>query len=47
VLGSDYAFDMGLEDPVGAVQGADLSVETVERILRTNAGDLLRPRAVS
>lgn len=37
VLGSDYPFDMGCDDPVAEVAGADLSTAEGEAILRTNA----------
>ncbi|WP_036280155.1 amidohydrolase family protein [Microbacterium sp. CH12i] len=41
VLGSDFPFDMGLDDPVAFVQGAGLSAEVAQRILAGNAADLL------
>jgi len=44
VLGSDYPFDMGLDDPVGTVRGAGLDDETTERILGGNAEALLETR---
>jgi aminocarboxymuconate-semialdehyde decarboxylase len=44
VLGSDYPFDMGLDDPVGTVRGAGLDDETTERILGGNADALLETR---
>jgi len=47
LLGSDYPFDMGLDDPVQAVRSAGLPAETVERFLRGNAADLLRSRVIS
>lgn len=40
VLGSDFPFDMGLEDPVGFVLSAGLPVEVERRILSANAGAL-------
>jgi aminocarboxymuconate-semialdehyde decarboxylase len=45
VLGSDYPFDMGLEDPVAFVRGAGLPAEVVEGVLGGNADALLRERA--
>ncbi|WP_345800735.1 amidohydrolase family protein [Microbacterium sp. AZCO] len=44
VLGSDFPFDMGLDDPVSFVRGADLPVELTERILGGNAAALLESR---
>ncbi|KAA9130373.1 amidohydrolase family protein [Microbacterium caowuchunii] len=41
VLGSDYPFDMGLDDPVAFVRGADLDAETAELILGANAEGLV------
>jgi len=41
LLGSDFPFDMGLDDPVAFVQGAGLSDEAVRGILSTNAEALL------
>ena len=41
VLGSDYPFDMGSEDPVGEVRAAGLPDEVVDRILGGNAAALL------
>lgn len=41
VLGSDYPFDMGPEDPVGFVAGAELPDEVQARILTANADELL------
>ncbi|QEV98846.1 amidohydrolase [Microbacterium caowuchunii] len=41
VLGSDYPFDMGLDDPVAFVRGADLDADTAELILGTNADGLV------
>ncbi|WP_194396805.1 amidohydrolase family protein [Microbacterium atlanticum] len=44
LLGSDFPFDMGLDDPVSFVRGADLPPEITERILAGNAEGLLRTR---
>ncbi|SIT67401.1 amidohydrolase family protein [Microbacterium sp. RU33B] len=44
LLGSDYPFDMGLDDPVALVRGAGLPAEVVERILGGNADALLTSR---
>jgi aminocarboxymuconate-semialdehyde decarboxylase len=44
VLGSDFPFDMGLDDPVADVRAADLSDDTVEAILGGNAEALLGAR---
>jgi len=44
VLGSDYPFDMGLEDPAAFVRGAGLDDETTERVLGANAETLLETR---
>ncbi|WP_375387054.1 amidohydrolase family protein [uncultured Amnibacterium sp.] len=41
LLGSDYPFDMGTEDPVAAVQEADLEDAVSEAVLRGNAAALL------
>ena len=41
VLGSDFPFDMGLDDPVEFVRGAGLGDEVRERVLSQNAQDLL------
>ncbi|MDQ0642788.1 amidohydrolase family protein [Microbacterium murale] len=41
VLGSDFPFDMGLDDPVGTVRGAGLSDDVARRILSENAAALL------
>ncbi|MDQ7879374.1 amidohydrolase family protein [Microbacterium sp. QXD-8] len=41
VLGSDFPFDMGLDDPVALVRGADLPAVLTERILAGNAAALL------
>lgn len=45
VLGSDYPFDMGLDDPIAFVRGAGLPAEVERRILAGNADALLRERA--
>ncbi len=45
VLGSDYPFDMGLDDPIAFVRGAGLPDEVERRILAGNADALLRERA--
>jgi len=44
VLGSDFPFDMGLDDPVALVRGAGLPAELTERILAGNAAVLLETR---
>ena len=44
VLGSDFPFDMGLDDPVGFVRDADLPAELTERILSGNADALLETK---
>jgi aminocarboxymuconate-semialdehyde decarboxylase len=44
VLGSDFPFDMGLDDPVALVRGAGLPVELSDRILAGNAAALLETR---
>jgi aminocarboxymuconate-semialdehyde decarboxylase len=44
VLGSDFPFDMGLDDPVALVRGAGLPAELTERILAGNAAALLETR---
>ncbi|RKT31659.1 aminocarboxymuconate-semialdehyde decarboxylase [Microbacterium sp. AG1240] len=41
VLGSDFPFDMGLDDPVGFVRSAALSDDIAERVLGGNAQALL------
>lgn len=41
LLGSDFPFDMGLDDPVAFVQGAGLTDEAVRGILAANAEALL------
>lgn len=42
VLGSDFPFDMGRDDPVGFVRGAGVADEDVQRILSDTADRLLR-----
>jgi aminocarboxymuconate-semialdehyde decarboxylase len=42
VLGSDYPFDMGLENPVEAIRSAGLPDDVTRRILGDNAAALLR-----
>lgn len=44
VLGSDFPFDMGLDDPVAFVAGSGLAPAVVDSILSGNATDLLRTR---
>lgn len=44
VLGSDFPFDMGLDDPVAFVRAAGLADETVVRILGDNAEELVSAR---
>lgn len=44
LLGSDFPFDMGLDDPVSFVRGADLPAELTDRILGGNAEALLETR---
>ncbi|UIN30986.1 amidohydrolase family protein [Microbacterium binotii] len=44
LLGSDFPFDMGLDDPVAFVRGAGLQETDVTRILGENAAELLRTR---
>jgi aminocarboxymuconate-semialdehyde decarboxylase len=41
VLGSDYPFDMGTDDPVAAAREAGLDEEALEGVLRGNAARLL------
>ncbi|MFG6402441.1 MULTISPECIES: amidohydrolase family protein [unclassified Microbacterium] len=41
LMGSDYPFDMGLEDPVGFVRSADLPPEVTAQVLGGNARSLL------
>ncbi|GGG25341.1 amidohydrolase [Rhodococcoides trifolii] len=40
VLGSDYPFDMGTDDPVAAVRSAGLPTATVDAVLGSNAAAL-------
>nr|WP_022877567.1 hypothetical protein [Microbacterium sp. B19] len=44
LLGSDFPFDMGLDDPVGFVRGAGLAEADAIAILGGNAEALLRTR---
>jgi aminocarboxymuconate-semialdehyde decarboxylase len=44
LLGSDFPFDMGLDDPVSFVRGAGLPSEITDRILSGNAEALLQTR---
>nr|WP_274636078.1 amidohydrolase family protein [Microbacterium bovistercoris] len=44
VLGSDFPFDMGPEDPVGFVRGAGLPDDVTQRILTGTADELLASR---
>mgnify|MGYP000962748373 FL=1 len=44
LLGSDFPFDMGLDDPVAFVRGAGLTETQVSGILGANAAELLRTR---
>ncbi|HWL76891.1 amidohydrolase family protein [Microbacterium sp.] len=44
VLGSDYPFDMGLEDPAAFVRAAGLDDATTDRVLGANADALLETR---
>jgi aminocarboxymuconate-semialdehyde decarboxylase len=41
VLGSDYPFDMGDEDPVGSARAAGLDATALDALLRDNAAGLL------
>lgn len=43
VLGSDYPFDMGSDDPVGNVEAADLTEDQRHAVLESNADRFLRP----
>lgn len=47
VLGSDFPFDMGLDDPVAEIRASGLSDEVVLRILGENADALLGSRVSS
>ena len=40
LLGSDYPFDMGSEDPVGQVRAATLPAESADKVLAGNAAAL-------
>ena len=40
-LGSDYCFDMGLEDPLASVRGMQLNAEDEQRVAGGNARRLL------
>ena len=42
LLGSDYPFDMGLDDPVATIRSAGLPDDVTRRILGDNAAALLR-----
>jgi aminocarboxymuconate-semialdehyde decarboxylase len=42
LLGTDYPYDMGVEDPVGFVGGAQLTRADKERIMGGNASELLK-----
>ena len=42
VLGTDYPFDMGVEDPVGFVQQAKLSTADKAKVMGSNAARLLK-----
>ncbi|MFG6492993.1 amidohydrolase family protein [Microbacterium sp. P03] len=44
LLGSDFPFDMGLDDPVGEIRAAGLSEDITDVILGGNAAELLRTR---
>jgi aminocarboxymuconate-semialdehyde decarboxylase len=41
-MGTDYPFDMGVEDPVGFVQQAKLSSSQKNQIMGANAARLLK-----
>jgi aminocarboxymuconate-semialdehyde decarboxylase len=41
LLGSDFPFDMGLDDPAGFVRSAGLADDVAERVLGGNAAALL------
>ena len=42
VMGTDYPFDMGVEDPVGFVQRGKLSAADKAKIMGGNAARLLK-----
>jgi aminocarboxymuconate-semialdehyde decarboxylase len=42
MLGSDYCFDMGLDDPLASVNRLNLSQEDKNKIAGQNASRLLR-----
>ena len=42
LLGTDYPYDMGVEDPVGFIKKAGLSAEKMNRIMGGNAAALLK-----
>jgi aminocarboxymuconate-semialdehyde decarboxylase len=44
VIGSDYPFDMGEDDPVGTVRRLDLPEADLHAVLRGNAERFMRPR---
>lgn len=44
LLGSDYPFDMGLDDPVDFVRESGLEAAVVDRVLEQNAAQLLEQR---
>lgn len=44
LLGSDFPFDMGLDDPVGFLSSASLPTQIVDRIAGSNAQQLLDTR---
>ena len=44
LLGSDFPFDMGLDDPVAEIRSAGLPDEITRRILGENAEELLETR---
>jgi len=46
LLGSDYPFDMGEADPLGAVESLGLGAQAVSLIAGVNAQRLLRPQGV-
>jgi aminocarboxymuconate-semialdehyde decarboxylase len=42
LLGTDYPYDMGVEDPVGFIEGAKLSSLEKRQIMGGNAARLLK-----